>query len=80
MASRRLLKVVCKGWLEVTAGDGCIESSEKSSLSAVDLLSISSGASLEKLSMVRSIVGCATLFGVVVVGELVIGCVSFCGV
>ena len=28
--------------------------------------------------MVRSIVGCGTLFGVVLVGELVVGCVSFC--
>ena len=28
--------------------------------------------------MVRSIVGCATLFGVVLAGELVVGCVSFC--
>ena len=30
--------------------------------------------------MVRSIVGCGTLFGVVLVGELVVGCVSFCGI
>ena len=28
--------------------------------------------------MVRSIVGCRTLFGVALVGELVVGCVSFC--
>ena len=30
--------------------------------------------------MARSIVGCGTLFVVVLVGELVVGCVSFCGV
>ena len=28
--------------------------------------------------MVRSIVGCETLFGVLLGGELVVGCVSFC--
>ena len=28
--------------------------------------------------MVRSIVGCGTLFRVVLVGELVVGCFSFC--
>ena len=28
--------------------------------------------------MVRSIVGCGTLFGVLLVGESVVGCVSFC--
>ena len=30
--------------------------------------------------MVRSIVGCGMLFGVLLVGELVVGCVSFCGI
>ena len=30
--------------------------------------------------MVRSIVGCGTLFGVVLIDELVVGCVSFCGI
>ena len=30
--------------------------------------------------MVRSIVGCGTLFGVMLVGELVVGCVSFRGI
>ena len=30
--------------------------------------------------MVRSIVGCGTLFGLVLVGELVVCCVFFCGI
>ena len=38
-------------------------------------LLISFGISVGKSSMVRSIVGCGTLLGVVLVGELVVGCV-----
>ena len=73
VASRGLLKVVYKGWLDVTAGNWSIESSEESLLPGFHwlLISISLGVNVGKLLMVRSIVECGTLFGVVVVDELV---------
>ena len=64
----------------MTAGNWSIESSEKSILSGVDWLWVSSGVSVRNSSMARSIVGCGTLFVVILVGDLVVGCVSFCGV
>ena len=47
-------------------------------LCGVEVLSISSGVNVESSSLVRSIVWSGMLLGVVLVGELVVGCVSFC--
>ena len=82
VASLGFSKVICKGWLEVTAGYWSIDSSEKLFLSDGDwfLISISFRVSVGKSSIVKSIAGCGTLFWEGVVDEMVLGSVTcWCG-